>query len=125
MLHVKRGNLGFKQLYFGSGWWSIRRDACQYVVSKWNNDTRLHKRLRNTFAPDEMFFQTVLLNADVSFPIVNENLRYIKWIGKTSPKTLTLSDYDDVVKSGKYIARKMEPRESADLIKKLHEITKR
>lgn len=124
-LHIERPKLDFSKLYGGSGWWSLERNACQYVLSRWNNDKKLRKRVKNTFAPDEGLIQAILLNAESSFPIVNDNLRYIIWEGKAaSPRTLTIRDYDDMIKSGKFIARKVEPPKSTCLIKKIHEYVK-
>ncbi len=116
ILHIKRCSFGFSNIYYGSGWWSLEREACQYVLSKWNNDDKLRRRVKNTFAPDEGLIQTILLNSETPFPIVNDNLRYIKWEGNASPRTLTIKDLHDVKKSGKFIARKVEPKESTDLI---------
>lgn len=115
-LHVKRSKFDFSKLYVGSAWWSLERNACQYVLSKWNNEKKIRKRVKNTFAPDEMIVQTILLNAEVQFPVVNDNLRYIKWNGKTSPRTLTIEDFEDIKKSGKFVARKVDPKESTNLI---------
>ena len=119
LLHVRRKSLGFSELYWGSGWWSLRRDACKYVVAKWKNDINLQKRLRYTFAPDEMLFQNILLNSGENFPVVNDNLRYMKWDGSPSPLTLTINDYDDILQSGKYFARKIDPVISSSLIERI------
>lgn len=123
-LHIKRSDLGFKKIYYGSGWWSLTREAAFYLASKWNSDARIRKRIRNTFAPDEMLVQTVLLNADKEFRIINENLRYIKWIGDSHPDVLNEYDFFDVIKTDKFFARKIDPVKSADFIKKIRDYIK-
>lgn len=119
LINLKRRNLGFSKIFYGSGWWSLRRDTCEYFMSIWNKDKRLQKRVKHTFAPDEMLIHTILLNAENKFPLVNDNLRYIKWNGKTSPQTLSLNDYDDIKMSGKFFARKIDPILSSSLIEKM------
>lgn len=113
----KRTPFKYKIIYWGSSWWSLRRDACLYVMAQWKDNKKLQKRVKYTFAPDEMLIQTILLNADNEFTIINDNLRFLKWEGKPSPKTLKLEDYDDVIKSGKYFGRKVDPIESASFLK--------
>jgi len=121
-LHIKRTTMRFKQMYGGSGWWSLRKDACQYLVSKWCEDKAFQKRIRFTHAPDEMLFQTYLLNSEKNIPIINDNLRYIMWEGNSSPKTLTIDDYDDIIQSEKYLARKIDPIASQSLIEKINRL---
>jgi len=119
VLHLKRKRIIFQNIYWGSAWWSLKRNACQYLVDKWNNNHTLCKRIEYTFAPDEMLVQTLLLNANSNFSIVNDNLHYMKWTGKPSPSTLTLQDYDEIKKSGKFFARKIDPILSSSLIERM------
>lgn len=118
ILHLKR-ELPFKSIYVGSGWFSITRGAAKEVVDFINKG---YKYIKDTYMPDEMIFQTVLLNSNKDFCIVNNCLRYIDWKSASgsvgSPKTLTIDDYDKIVSSKAFFARKVDPIISKELILK-------
>lgn len=88
---------------------------CFGVLFKIKNKYR--KYIKNTFAPDEMIYQTILLNAENKFNVVNDNLRYMIWDGNSGPRTLGQNDYESIVNSNCFFARKVEPEISGDLIK--------
>lgn len=115
ILEIKRKQLGFKDLYLGSGWWSLNRDAVLEISKQLTNKT-LMKRLAYTFAPDEIIFQNILANSSHKESIQNHNLCYIKWDGKGHPLTLSERDVEDIKKSGKFFARKIDPVISSKLI---------
>lgn len=104
----------------GAGWWSLQRDAAEYVYKEWFNK-KLHKRLAYTFAPDEMIVMTLLLNSDKHFPVVNDNLRFMIWeAGLSGPRNLTISDFDKLKHTNAFFARKMNPVDNADLYYKIN-----
>lgn len=114
LLGIKRKEI-CEDMYWGSGWWSLQRDTLEYsfeILKK-----KYMKRIRHTFAPDEMIFQTILLNAKNKFNIVNNNLRFMIWNGKAGPKILDENDYENIIKSKCFFARKIEPEKSNKLIK--------
>lgn len=114
LFNIKRKQV-CNEMYWGSGWWSLQRDALEYLFESIKN--RYRKYIRNTFAPDEMICQTILLNAENKFNIVNDNLRYMIWNGSSGPKILDQNDYESIVNSNSFFARKVEPEISGDLIK--------
>lgn len=115
ILGFKRKQLGFKDLYLGSGWWSLTRDAVLEISNQLSN-IALMKRLSFTFAPDEIVFQNILANSSHKESIQNHNLCYIKWDGKGHPLTLSELDIEDIRKSGMFFARKIDPVISKKLI---------
>jgi hypothetical protein len=69
------------------------------------------RRLKHTFCSEELYFPTVVLNSPRASNVVNDNLRFIKWEanGKTgSPRILDISDWSEILSSGKLFARKFE-----------------
>lgn len=120
VIHLKRSKLPFKQIYGGSGWWSLQRDAAEYVYKEWFGE-KLFRRLAHTFAPDEMIVMTLLLNSDKHFPVVNDNLRFMIWeAGLSGPRNLTISDFDKLKHTNAFFARKMNPVNNADLYHKIN-----
>lgn len=94
-------------LYGGSTWWSLTRQSIEYVVS--NTDVAL-KWFDQTFAPDEMFVQTLLMNDPGSEKIVNDNLRYICWEERNGnlPAVLDSTDFVKIIFSPALFARKID-----------------
>lgn len=94
--------------YYGSQWWSLSSDAALYIleyVTKNPHYIDFHKR---TLLPDELFFQTILVNSHFKNQLVNDNLRYIRWDKDkgSHPKTLSTIDLESIKASGKLFARK-------------------
>lgn len=66
--------------YFGGKtWWSITKDCAKFIVAEHKRNNRLRIFFRYTLIPDEMYFQTMLLNSPLKEKCVNNSLRYIKW----------------------------------------------
>jgi hypothetical protein len=75
-----------------------------------------------TYIPDEMFFQTLIMNSPFKEQTVNNNLRYIDWVnGPEAPRVLTSADLTSMVGSDRLWARKFS--EEKDLFV-LNEIEK-
>ncbi|MCA6362101.1 MAG: hypothetical protein IM638_03635 [Bacteroidetes bacterium] len=97
-----------EKLYGGSTYWSLNRDALNYVVNYSNKE--LLKRLKFTFCAEEIYFQTILLNSPFANTIVSNNLRYIDWSSGRGgyPAYLDESDFDRIISSDNYFARKVK-----------------
>lgn len=97
-----------EKLYGGSTYWSLNRDALNYVVNYSNKD--LLKRFKFSFCAEEIYFQTILLNSSFTNTIVNNNLRYIDWSSGRGgyPAFLDDSDFNRIISSDKYFARKVK-----------------
>jgi hypothetical protein len=98
------------QPYGGSSWWCITAETARYVldfVRKRPDYLRFHAY---SMAPDEIFFQTILLNSSsMAETIVNDNLRYIDWTrGGGQPAILTADCFDRLAESPKLFARKFD-----------------
>jgi hypothetical protein len=75
--------------YGGSTWWSLSREACEYIQAFVNRETRVVNFFKNTICPDESFFQTILGNSPYRDK-VSRNLTYTDWSeGGGSPASLT------------------------------------
>lgn len=105
------------QVYGGSNWWSLTREAVAYVCDNWNWNG-WYDRLCDTFAPDEMYVQTLIMNSPLRHTVVNDNLRYVLWQTRHGqcPAVLDESDYERIVESKAFFARKIDSGYSAALI---------
>ena len=113
----------FPKLYGGGGYWSLTSDAVDYLVQTIENK-HLMRYMRHTHCAEEVLFHTVLLNANGGFPIINDSIRYSKWEGNAkSPKVLDESDFDEIVASKCYFARKFGSKESRLLLEKMNHLS--
>jgi core-2/I-Branching enzyme len=79
----------------GSAHWTLSR-ACLEHVERVNADHPAVTRFfRFTRSPDELFFQTILLNSPLADTIVSADLRYTKWWPPSPhPEVLDRTDLD-------------------------------
>jgi len=90
-----------------SQWFSIAPTLAKYILEYIKTHPRIVSFFKLSWAPDELFFQTILYNSPHRDEMVNDNLRYIDWgEGKASPKTFTVADLPLLKASGKFYARK-------------------
>lgn len=111
------------RIYGGSTWWSMSRDALEYVVRVKRKKSIL-SRFRYTFCSEEFYFQTVVLNSKFSHRVDNNSLRYIDWNYRNgnNPAILDDSDFDKLLRSDAFFARKMVNPVSAGLVLNLRQI---
>jgi hypothetical protein len=96
-------------MYAGSSWWTITEACAHHVVETARREIALYDFFRSTECPDEMFFQTLVLNSRFAAAVVNDNLRYVDWsAGGRNPKILTTEDLPKLAASGKLFARKFD-----------------
>ena len=93
--------------HFGSGYWCLHRSAVEYVVEFLRTHPGYVRFFQHAYVPDEMFFQTILLNSPLAPTIVNDDVRLIKWPG---PAVLTSADVEDLAASPDLFARKFDER---------------
>ena len=58
-----RRHLGDLEPYAGVTWWALSREACQYAGDFAASHPRVVAFFKNTFAPEEAFFHTILGNS--------------------------------------------------------------
>jgi core-2/I-Branching enzyme len=97
------------KLYGGMGFWALTGDALATVMRFVAERPDVLRFLRRTKMPDEIFFQTVLLNGPLAETVENEIVHYIDWsAGSAHPATLGVGDLPKLRASGKLFARKFD-----------------
>lgn len=116
---IKRAAPGNVQYYFGSSWWCLNDAMVQWIYNFLDEHPEYIKLFKHSLCPDECFFQTLVMDSPFASS-VKPYLHYIKWEkGKSSPKTLTESDYQEMVNSSKLMARKFDIDVDKEIINKL------
>jgi hypothetical protein len=107
--------------YGGSAFWALSAPAFAYVHRFVRENPGFVKFFRHTLIPDELFFQTMLVNSPLRESLVNEELHYVDWrAGTMQPATLGAGDLDRALGSGMLFARKFDPA-ATDLLDRLDE----
>lgn len=110
---LNRNSKAWKPFYGGSQWWAMDMYALDYIlafVRKHPGYSSFHK---HTFAPDEVFFHTILLastDTRLSSSIINNNLRLLIWdnTNEAHPQIIRKEDLDRIRSSKALLARKFD-----------------
>jgi len=107
--------------YCGSQWWTIDMYALDYILNYIEEQPNYLNFHKFTFAPDELFFHIILLNATdpkLKESICKDNLRFIKWekLDNAHPEVLSTKDLKDLSTSNSLFARKFEGVEDEKIL---------
>jgi hypothetical protein len=95
----------------GSQWWNLSRAAADGVLDFIDEHPDYRRYHTHTLAPDEVFFQSILLGTDFAaeHEIANDTLRFMHWSEKEShPRALTISDLPAMLESEALFGRKFD-----------------
>lgn len=106
------------QPYGGSSYWCLPGACIAYLQDFVQNNPGFVDFFRHVDVPDELFFQTILLNSEWKRSVENENLHYVDWkdAGSGSPSVLTMSDFQQLARSAQLFARKFDPALDTDIL---------
>jgi len=118
-------------IYGGSQWFNIPRNCAEYLLDRMN-DSILRRYFRTSFAPDEMFVQTIIFNSEYKNNVIDcfedgiypglEKITFSHYIEyKGGQKIFKLTDYDKLIKSKKMFCRKVKTGVSDELLNKINE----
>ena len=104
----------------GSNWISITIDCAKYILTYIEENPKFLIFFKTVAHPEEIFFQTLIMNSPFRNNVVNDNLRFIDWkcIGP-KPKVLSMEDYDRLKMSDKLFARKFDIKAHPKIIEKI------
>jgi hypothetical protein len=118
----KRLPYGLKP-YGGYGLFCLPKDVVQYILNFIEQKPSVKAFFKRTAIPDEILFQTILMNSSYRSRIVNDNRRYLDCNqginsqgGSYGPKILTKDDFEKMKKSNKLFARKFDPSVDSEVL---------
>ncbi len=108
-------------IYAGSQWWTIDMNALQYILEFIRKNPAHLSFYKFSFAPDEIFFQTILLNSaneKITGSILNNHKRFMNWNNPSisHPEILLKNDFTAVIKSDALFARKFDVSEDSEIL---------
>lgn len=107
--------------YGGSSWWALSRACVVDLLARLRREPGLLRFFRSVDCPDELFFQTLVMNSGFAGRVLGENFRYVQWParGARNPEVLDEGDYERIAASRAHFCRKIDSRASARLLPRL------
>lgn len=98
------------EFFGGKTWWSFTEKSAAYILRFYDKNKKFNSFFKYTLIPDEMYFQTLLLNSPFKEKIENNYLREIEWEGGdgTHPIIFTKKDIERLKNSKNLFARKFD-----------------
>lgn len=110
------------QCYFGSVWWMLNRRALESMMRTLRRRPDILRHYQRTlWAPTESLFATLVMN-DPSLNICTlTDKRFISWSNPETgrPDLLTMDDWDRLMASDAYFARKISEASAPELLDRL------
>ena len=101
---------------------ALSGDHVRYLYDFWHTEKgRIAiKEFKTVAWPDEIYFQTILLNSKYKNNVINKMLWYVDWRkGPWLPRVLDMTDLDLLKKSNELFARKFDIPGSDELLNTL------
>jgi hypothetical protein len=108
----------------GSQWWNLSRTAAEHVLRFLDEHPDYRAYHEYTLAPDELFFQSILLGNEFAGrdQLANDSLRFMVFPeGASHPRTLTVDDLPAIGASDELFARKFDATVDETVLRRLRE----
>jgi hypothetical protein len=117
-LEKERSFLPGIEPYGGSQWWCLSKDCLKYIQEFTKQNPKFVNYFKYTFIPDELFFQTLVLNSPFQANVINDDLRYVDWDNPNPnvPATLLKDDFAKLISSTKIFARKFDMSRDQEIL---------
>lgn len=115
--------------YAGHTWCALTPECCNFILDYHNKNPWFYEMNKNTFAPDEHYFHTIIGNspfavsADGLLPYEGRGLwRLVNFhlICPTLQKWFTTEDWEQICTSDKLFVRKVNSENSSSLVKEIN-----
>jgi hypothetical protein len=102
----------------GSSYWCLSWRCVDYTNRFVRENPSYVRFFRYVDVPDEIFFQTIILNSPLRETVVDDDLRYVHWQdwNDARPAILGTEDFDAVMSSGKLFARKFDTAHDGQIL---------
>lgn len=96
--------------YWGWNWFCLQKKFVDYILQYITGHPKLMPYFSYSLCPDELFFQTILMNSPLKSQVINENKRYVEWKNKDDahPAIFTSEDFPKIRDSSMWFARKFD-----------------
>jgi hypothetical protein len=118
---ILRKGLPDLQMYHGSTWWALSRDAILYLDAEIRRNHRLRRFLKTGFLVEEAYVPTLIMNSSLLHRVAKRNVTFDQWTPTSGPhpKILTESDFEQLMASPKLFARKFDASVDSSILDRL------
>jgi hypothetical protein len=104
--------------YGGSGLCCLPRRFVEYTLDYVSSHPKIIDFYKYSYLSGEMFFQTIIMNSPLKGDVMNDNMWYVRWPGDSRghPPTLGKEDFDEIMRSDKFFARKFDVNIDSDIL---------
>lgn len=114
---IKRSLPKEVQPFAGSHYWCLPKESIDYVRKFIAQNPRTVQFFKHTYIPDELFFQTIIMNSPFKHNVVNDHLRYIDWSrDREMPANLNKNDFQKIYESHCLFARKFDVTKDENIL---------
>ncbi len=112
----------FPDYYGVSQWFIASTEAIQYIIDYLNNHPQLLKFFNNTFIPDEVMFNTIIMNSPFKDQVVPDDKRHLVWTtGDENPLVFRAKDFEELMGMDALYARKFDERIDSEIMNMIDE----
>jgi Core-2/I-Branching enzyme len=107
------------KLFGGSAYWCLSSECAEYVCRFVRDQPSYERFFKNVDVPDEIFFQTIVMNSPLGQRVVNDDLRFVEWRNSAiagGPAVLGAEDFGKIASSSKLFARKFDITKDAEIL---------
>jgi hypothetical protein len=115
-LPLRRRIPGGLHPYGGSAYWCLEKTLVHFVHGYLRQNPDYVRFFEHVFVPDELFFQTIIMNSELRDTVENDDLRYLDWSREPAPAVLTRGDLPALLESGQLFARKFDETVDSDVL---------
>ncbi len=115
-LPLRRRLPGGLEPYGGSAYWCLSRSLVHFVHGFVSGNPDYVRFFEHVFVPDEIFFQTIIMNSELRDTVENDDLRYLDWSREPAPAVLTCDDLPALVAAPQLFARKFDETVDAEVL---------
>ena len=120
-LPLRRRLPGGLRPYGGAAYWCLSRPVVEHVDRFVRANPAFVRFFEHVFVPDELFFQTIVMNSDLRGTVENTSRRYVDWSREPAPAVLVCSDLEAMLASDRLFARKFDETLDAEVLDRLDE----
>jgi hypothetical protein len=107
---------GFKP-FGGSAHWCLSRECAEYINEFVKRNHAFVNFFKYVLLPEEIFFQTIILNSFLRSRVINRSLWHVDWSANLShPAILYKTDFGELARSSCLFARKFDVTEDTDVL---------
>jgi hypothetical protein len=115
-LPLRRKLPGGLQPYGGSAYWCLSERLVHFVHGFLSENPDYVRFFEHVFVPDELFFQTIIMNSELRDTVENDDLRYLDWTREPAPAVFTRADLPQLESATQLFARKFDETVDSEIL---------